>query len=243
MLFYLLSYCLVVLICAVFQWINNCDYVLSSCSINTENLNAILQTSASIITPIFAIWGYFTWREQEVYKTSKEIMASILTQTNDIYKAWKNSRNYMDIYSRFDAYCLRDIFPINSETLENSELSRKELQRIRNVYVLLNNLYFSLNHLHIINKKLNLDKIFETVDTIANELEECMRELSEFQSQLTFIKYNYTDQMQPEERIREICHKLDFSSSPLGRVDDYGKKVDDIFKAITDEIINLSDKI
>lgn len=67
--------------------------------INTENLNAILQKPQfSIITPIFAIWGYFTWREQEVYKTSKEIMASILTQTNDIYKAWKNSRNYMWIY-------------------------------------------------------------------------------------------------------------------------------------------------
>jgi DNA repair ATPase RecN len=242
-LLYLLSYCLIVLICTIFQWGYECDFEFSTCLINTEKLNAILQTSATIITPIVVIWGYFTWREQEVYKTSKEIMASILTQTNAIYKAWKNSRNYLDTYSRFDTYCLKDIISISPEILENSELSKKELERIRGVYALLSDLYFSLNHLHIVNKKLNLDNIFDAVDTISNELEKSMNELSTFQSQLFSIKNNYTNLMQPEQKIREICHRLDSSSSPLGRIDIHGKLIDSVITKVTDEIVTLSDKI
>lgn len=240
-LIYLLSYCLIVFICSLFQWKTECNFILSNCSINTAKLNSILQTTAPIITPIVLIWGYFTWREQEVYKKSQEIIATILTQTYEIHKTWNKSRVYSNTFSRFDAYCLKDLIPMSPEILENSELSEKEFKRLTDVHVLLNDLHFSLNHLHLINKKLNIDKISNEIDIIEDELATCMNELATFQSQLISIKYNYTNLMQPEQKIKDICHKLDSTSHPLGRIDNYGKRINSIFKKISDEITILSD--
>lgn len=237
---YLAIYCVVIILCLIFQWSVNCNYAFSDCSINTTKLNTILTTSAPIITPIFVIFSYFTWRDQEVYKASKEIIASLLTQANELYKAWNKSRQPID--SRFQAYCLKDILAMSDTILDNDELSRQEIKRIEDLFVLLSDLQFYVNHLHVINKNLDQTKINSEINTIENELGTYLNDLTTFQHKLISMKKNYINKV-PEEAIIEICHKLDASSYPLGSIDDYKIKIESIFNRVQNEIIVLSDSI
>ena len=204
-LLYSLIYLSTYIFVLIFQWGYSCNFEISTtCELNSEVLKTILQTSAPIITPLVLIWGYFSWKEQELYKTSTELLSRCLSQTNIIFKAWKKSRDYSNVYSRFSAYHFRELHPINHEILDSSEISNNELNRIRDVYVLVSDLYFTLNHLFIINKHLNLDNIFEKVEAVSLELERNMNELSVFQHELICIKNNYTNELNPE-KIKEIC--------------------------------------
>lgn len=224
----------------MYQWAVNCNFSIPSCSINSAKLSIILTTSAPIVTPIFVIFGYFTWRDQEVYKASKEIIASLLTQANELYKAWHKSRVLTD--SRFNAYCLKNIFDMDTAILDNDELSKEELKRIEDLFVLLGDLQFSVNLLHVINKNLDQRKIRNEIDIISKELDGYINDLHTFQHTLLCMKHNYKTIIE-EQAIIEICYKLDASSAPLWSIDIYKEKIDSIFDKIQREIITLSDSI
>ncbi|KAB0649743.1 hypothetical protein F7P73_18010 [Acinetobacter bohemicus] len=242
-LIYLSTYLFILIFSLVFQWGYICNFEISICYLNSETLKTILQTSAPIITPLVLIWGYFSWKEQELYKTSTELLATCLSQTNIIFKAWKKSRDYSNVYSRFSAYHFRKMHPINHEILDSTEISNNELNRITDVYLLINDLYFTLNHLFIVNKHLNLDNIFEKVKAVSLELETNMNELSEFQHELICIKNNYTNKVSPE-KVKEICYKLDSSLSVNTlRIDDHNIKIDKFIEDITAQITKLSRKL
>ncbi|WP_212139167.1 hypothetical protein, partial [Burkholderia stagnalis] len=68
-LIYLSTYLFILIFSLVFQWGYICNFEISICYLNSETLKTILQTSAPIITPLVLIWGYFSWKEQELYKT------------------------------------------------------------------------------------------------------------------------------------------------------------------------------
>lgn len=240
-LLYSLIYLSTYLLILIFQWGYVCNFEISStCNLNSDTLKTILQTSAPVITPLVIIWGYFSWKEQELYKTSTELLSTCLSQTNIIFKAWKKSRDYSNVYSRFSAYHFREMYPITHEVLDSTEISNSELNRIKEVYLLVNDLYFTLNHLFIINKHLNLDNIFEKVKAVSLELETNMNELSEFQHELICIKNNYTNKLSPE-KIKEICYKLDSSISvDTLRIDDHNIKIDKFIEDITSQITKLS---
>lgn len=76
--YYSLVYLTVLVICGFFQYLAVCQGKSLECAFSTNGLNTILTTTAYVITPVVAIIGFLSWKNQHNLKihsdTAKEIL-------------------------------------------------------------------------------------------------------------------------------------------------------------------------
>lgn len=78
---YLLVYICVLAICGIFQFVSACNGASLECVLNTTQINTIVSTTAYVLTPLVAIIGFLSWKNQynkvTVSQLSKEIYKSL----------------------------------------------------------------------------------------------------------------------------------------------------------------------
>ncbi|HBI8929891.1 TPA: hypothetical protein JI379_RS19695, partial [Acinetobacter baumannii] len=106
--YYFLAYLFVLILCGFFQYFTVCQGKSLECNFSIGGINKILTTTATVLTPIIAIIGYLSWRNQETYKKSQELIDLCIDKIRDLQISWHESREYGEV-SRFQYYLARGI--------------------------------------------------------------------------------------------------------------------------------------
>ncbi|KYQ84068.1 hypothetical protein AWW72_10870 [Acinetobacter sp. NRRL B-65365] len=239
--YYLLVYIIVLIVCGFFQYMVVCQGKSLECNFSMVGINTILTTTAYVITPIVAIIGFLSWRNQETFKKTRELLELILEKTKDLHSIWHKSREQGD-YSRFQHYCMGAQLGTGTfDSLKFSKIETKKIQKIMNVF---RDLSFLSDKLHI-ESGLDTSELDKTIDDVGTTLEQNLNDLYDFQAQLVQLKYGDNHSIKSETEMRIICDKLDFYCNQImGREKnvqkiDYSKEIDDTIKKLSDEIIKL----
>lgn len=243
--YYFLVYFSVLALCGFFQYLAVCQGKSLECSFSMTGINTIITTTAYVLTPIIAIIGFQSWRNQETYRKSQELITLIIDKTREFNNAWNLSREYED-FSRFQDYCMKDI--VGFESLDNLEKSKEELSKIVSVFNVFHDLDFLVDKLYI-NSNLDMTKINEIINNVNIELKQTLEDLTTFQQNLIHIRYAHQNVIKPEHEIRKICDKLDrYCNTIMGSEfnierDDYSLVINEHIKKIIKEVIELKRKI
>ncbi len=243
--YYFLAYISVLIICGFFQYFTECQGKSLACNFSFDGINKIITTTANVITPIIAIIGFLSWRNQETYKKSQELIDLIIDKIRDLEISWTNSREYEE-GSRFQDYCVREI--VGTDNLDNLELMKKEFEKNTNNISVLKELMFLIDKLYH-EKKLDLTALDKAVEDVKSQLEKNLEDLFDFHQQLVIIKYgdNYT--IKNESEMLEICYRLDRYCDQVmgGKVEvinhDYIKEFNESILKISKEILKIKKEI
>ena len=142
--YYLLVYLVVLAICGFFQYMSVCQGKSLFCAFSMDGINTIITTTAYVLTPIVAIIGFQSWKNQFNSKTISEIAkdcSKLLNETNNKYCSLINSlpihqNNEIDSCSLNDLQRLLEVCENNkvltiiniqklSRLTNNSDLSEK----------------------------------------------------------------------------------------------------------------------
>jgi len=239
--YYLLVYICVLIICGFFQYFAVCQGKSLECNFSMIGINTILTTTAAVTTPIIAIIGFLSWRNQETFKKTRELLELILDKTRDLHSIWHKSREY-DNYSRFEQYCMKD--QLGTDSFDNLKLSQIERKKLENVLSVFSDLSFFIDKLKI-ESGLDISELDLMLDNVGITLEQNLDDLYDFQAQLIHIKYGDNHSIKSETEMRIICDKLDsYCNHIMGRQTnvpkiDYSKEINDAIGKISDEIIKL----
>ncbi|MFW2055720.1 hypothetical protein [Acinetobacter haemolyticus] len=239
--YYLLVYIYILIICGFFQYFIVCQGKSLECNFSINGINKILTTTAAVITPIIAIIGFLSWRNQETFKKTRELLEIILDKTRDLHSIWHKSRE-SDEYSRFVEYCMRA--ELGTSSFDNLELSKSEKDRIEKVLSVFSDLSFYIDKLKI-ESGLDLSELDLTVHNVGMILDQNLDDLYDFQAQLVHIKYGDNHSIKSETEMRIICDKLDsYCNHFMGRQKnvpkiDYSREINEVIGKISDEIIKL----
>ncbi|MFP5065516.1 hypothetical protein [Acinetobacter pittii] len=244
--YYLLVYICILMICGFFQYMTVCQGKSLECNFSLEGINKILTTTATILTPIIAIIGFLSWRNQETYKKSQQLIELILDKTRDLQISWHKSREH-DGFSIFQQYCLRKL--IEPNYTENLEIFQKIVKKNEKNILIFSELMFLIDKLfHEVN--LNFSKLDEIIENVGSTLEKNIEDLYEFQLQLDQNKYSDDLLLKKSEiEMRQICDKLDsYCNHFMGRKreetkHDYTKEINDTISKISREVIRLKKEI
>lgn len=185
--YYLSVYVGVLAICGFFQYMAVCQGKSLECSISMTGINTIITTTAYVLTPIIAIIGFHSWRNQEKYKKSQYLINLAMDKAKELSEIWHLSRED-EVLNRFQAYCVGDSC-LTNEDLDHLGKSKIERAKIDNICAVLHDLEFLLDKLHI-NSHLNITEIDKATDNIRNELNKTQNELSTFQHHLIQLRYS-----------------------------------------------------
>ncbi|MNG52545.1 hypothetical protein D3C78_139620 [compost metagenome] len=87
---YLFVYIFVLVICGIFQFVSACNGASLECVLNTTEINTIVSTTSYVLTPLVAIIGFLSWKNQynkvTVSQLSKEIYKSLDEENLLAYK-------------------------------------------------------------------------------------------------------------------------------------------------------------
>lgn len=84
--YYLLVYLIVLATFGFFQYFYHCQGESLQCSFNLNRLNAIITTTAYVLTPIVAIIGFANWKEQNKHNKIQEIVISFYKRISNLRK-------------------------------------------------------------------------------------------------------------------------------------------------------------
>lgn len=239
--YYLLVYIYVLLICGFFQYMAVCQGKSLECNFSITGINTILITTAAVTTPIVAIVGFLSWRDQEAFKKTRELLELILDKTRDLHSTWHKSREYDDT-SRFVQYCMKD--QLGTDSFDNLQLSHIEFKKLENVLSVFYDLSFFIDKLKI-ESGLVISELDLMLENVGIRLEQNLDDLYDFQTQLVHIKYGDNHTIKSEIEMRIICDKLDsYCNHIMGRQTnvpeiDYSKEINEGIGKIKDEIIKL----
>lgn len=243
--YYLLVYVAVLFACGFFQYLAVCQGKSLECAFSMSGINNIITTTSYVLTPIIAIIGFMTWRNQEEYKKSQDLIESILDKTRELKLTWDESREHGDI-SRFVEYCMME--QLGTANFDNLELSKSELAKLeKNIYVL-DELIFLIDKFYL-NSGLDISQLDTVINGANDELRKNVEDLFNFQAQLVQIKYGNEFTIKSPIEMREICNKLDrYCNQMMGTAldihrQDYSIQIEQYIKKIIDEIIKLKLKI
>lgn len=106
--YYLLVHIFVLFIYGFFGYIVVCNGDTLSCSFDVEKIQNMLKTTASIFTPVIAIFAYFSWINQKKYDLRKEYLTIAIKQLtlimNDIVKIRSNLHTIYSVDEKLVLY-------------------------------------------------------------------------------------------------------------------------------------------
>lgn len=116
--YYLGVYVFVLAICAFFQYISICHGKSLECMVDLNKLNIIITTTAYVTTPIVAIIGFISWKEQhnagiyskfaiellDGYKKLFYNLARLTSIQNEIINCIKNKESEEKIFKTINNY-------------------------------------------------------------------------------------------------------------------------------------------
>lgn len=243
--YYLLVYITVLAIFGFFQYLSICQGKSLECVINFSRLNTIITTTAYVLTPIVAIVGFCTWRNQEKYRKSIEFIDLILNKTKKLQESWHMSREHEDI-SRYQEYCMRE--NLGCENFDNLALMKVELNKIESVFKVLNDLCFLIDKLHI-HSNLDVNNLDNATNSAHDAIKESINSFFNFHQQLVQIKYGDNHSLITEIDMRKTCDRLDrYCDQIMGRENNYSRInhseiIDEHIRKIIKEIIILKGEI
>lgn len=95
--YYLLIYLVVLAVCGFFQYFSNCQGQSLICAFSMSGINSIITRTAYVLTPIIAIIGFLSWKNQHnKLVLTEEAKKLLLAINNDI-------KLFTDIYGTFKA--------------------------------------------------------------------------------------------------------------------------------------------
>ena len=83
--YYLSVYIVVLFIYGFFEYIAVCNGESLKCAFDGMKIKEALTITASVFTPVIAIFAYFSWKEQKKYDLKKEFLAKCLNDIDEIY--------------------------------------------------------------------------------------------------------------------------------------------------------------
>ena len=243
--YYLLVYICVLIVCGFFQYMVVCQGKSLECNFSMSGINTIITTTAYVITPLVAIIGFLSWRNQETYKKSQELIEMILDKIRDLQSSWHASRNYED-FSLFQQYCARDMF--GTKNFDDLDLYQNIVKRNEKNIIIFNDLLFLSEKLYHEGELdfSELDKIYENIRLT---LENNMDDLLSFRQELVHLRYGDNYEVKSEIEMRKICDKLDSCCNYLmGRKEnidrhDYTKEINETIHKLSKEVIKLKKQI
>lgn len=240
--FYLLVYVGILAIYVIFQYCSQNQNLTSAFSFN--KIISIITVTATVLTPIIAIIGFKSWRHQETYKRSQEIIESAIDAVRELSTSWHLSREHNGL-NRFHSYCINEL---NSEYFDDLNIFQNEISRIKNLIMLLYKINFIMEKIYIYNE-LDLSKLDEKIENVENILNENIEALGKFQQQLIANKNNIQITILTEDEMYDVCNKLDERSYFIlniiykDKFQDYSTLIHESMKAIAEEILTLKKQI
>lgn len=244
--YYLLVYVAVLAICGFFQYLAICQGKSLECNFSLNGINTILTTTSYVLTPIIAIIGFHSWRNQEAYKKSQDLLNSIIDKVRELSKTWHLSREE-DSLGRFQAYCVNDSC-LTSEDLDHLEQAKFERAKINNIFIVLSDLKFLLDKFYL-SSHLSMTDIDKVIDDITEELERTQEDLTTFQHHLMQLRYSTNFVKYSDADIKKICSKLDICCNLLMGINfsieqpDYSVVINTHIEVLIKEVIRLQTRI
>ncbi|AZP30053.1 hypothetical protein KWE42_13025 [Acinetobacter pittii] len=243
--YYLLVYICVLIVCGFFQYMMVCQGKSLQCNFSIDGINKIITTTATILTPIIAIIGFLSWRNQETYKKSQELIEMILDKVRDLQNSWHASRDYED-FSLFQQYCAKDIF--GTKNFDDLELFQNIVKRNQKNIIIFNDLLFLSDKLYY-EAELDFSELDKINENIRQTLENNMDDLLSFRQELVHLRYGGNHEVKSEIEMRQICDKLDsYCNYIMGRKEnvdrrDYTKEINETIHKLGKELIKLKKQI
>lgn len=243
--YYFLAYIGVLMLCGFFQYFTVCQGKSLACNFNITGIKEIITTTATVITPVIAIIGFLSWRNQETYKKSQELIEQILDKIRVLQSNWHESREYDDI-SRFQDYCTMHI--IGTKNFDNLDLFKEEIKKNHKNLSNLSDLMFLVDKLY---HEINLDftELDKSIEHVREVLEQNLEDLYDFHQQLIHIKYGDNYSLKSEKEMRAICLKLDnhcklfIGEDNDSAIIDHVQEINESISKVSKEIIKLKRKI
>ncbi|BFM76477.1 hypothetical protein DLI66_02910 [Acinetobacter baumannii] len=243
--YYFLAYLFVLILCGFFQYFTVCQGKSLECNFSIGGINKILTTTATVLTPIIAIIGYLSWRNQETYKKSQELIDLCIDKIRDLQISWHESREYGEV-SRFQYYLARGI--LGTENLDDVKLFHNELEKNNKNIKLLDDLVFLIDKLYHEIKN-DFTALENAIDNVEYMLNKNLEDLLVFHQQLVIIKYGDNFTLKSENEMREICKRLDRYCDQFmgGNKDDikydYKNDINESLLKISKEILKIKKEI
>ena len=244
--YYLLVYLVVLFVCGFFQYMAVCQGKTLECTFSMNGINTIITTTAYVLTPIIAIIGFLSWRNQETYRKSQELIELIMDKTRELELTWHKSRNHGDI-SRFQEYCSREI--LGTDNFENLDLMKKELKKIEKNIMVVDDLSFLIDKFYLTNGN-EIKELDNAVKNVKEILSEDLEDFFNFNQELTHLKYGGKFSIKTDEEMRDLCDKFDqFCNYFMGRKPnsilkkDYSEIICENMQKIIKEVINIKKDI
>lgn len=243
--YYLLVYICVLVVCGFFQYMVVCQGKSLECNFSMNGINTIITTTAYVITPIVAIIGFLSWRNQETYKKSQELIEMILDKIRDLQRSWHASRDYED-FSLFQQYCAMEIF--GTKNFDELDLFQNIVKRHEKNIMIFNDLLFLSDKLY--NEcDLDFSELDKINENIRITLENNMDDLHSFRQELINLRYGGKHEIKSETEMRKICDKFDSCCNYImGRKEnvdrhDYTKEINETIHKLSREVIKLKNQI
>lgn len=158
--YYLSVYIVVLLIYGFFEYIAVCNGESLKCAFDGMKIKEALTTTASVFTPVIAIFAYFSWKEQKKYDLKKEFLAKCLNDIDEIYSEKLNillklellksiSNEKAVIYKIEDltnSY-QKDVFLRALSNIESYNYVSEKKYDLNKIYIFQHYIFF-LEHLH-----------------------------------------------------------------------------------------------
>lgn len=129
--YYLLVYLVVLAFCGFFQYMYECQGQSLSCALSKDGFNTIITTTAYILTPIVAIIGFLSWKQEKQYDLEKHYAEIILDNVNEIrsylhkyyhqvnsYNNTKSAKNALDTYKNVNILHVQYLISSKFRTLQ-----------------------------------------------------------------------------------------------------------------------------
>lgn len=196
--YYLLVYLLVLSFCAFFQYFSVCQGKSLECIIKLDGMNTIITTTAYVLTPIVAIIGFLSWKNQKVGEKNIETLDKLADFSDELSIAWLKTRENMEnnFYLKF---YLTDIDEFkNLQKPDPQELSSKisDIMRVESI----------IQTIKIHTNRLKKDKV--DVSEIDKQLDRILNQLNNLNSNI-FNIYNFNTVEENYEFYIKTCIECD----------------------------------
>lgn len=233
---YLLVYVAVLAVCGFFQYMAVCQGKSLACAFDMEGINTIITTTAYVLTPIVAIIGFLSWKEQVTYKKSMTLLEDSLEIIRLMPKKWDDVRRDYEVYYFIEK---KMNLPKDFDIYKWFDLKLNQISQIRE---LLEKLYkigdkFSLTT--------NLDiKIFDdNLDKAYDFFTDFEDTFSHFSAEMISYRYSGTYNRSHEE-ISKMLEVLSFSIDQNYYNDDkYYNRIQENIKLITDGLTSIKKQL
>lgn len=199
---YLLAYLVVLTICGFFQYMTVCQGKSLECSFSLVGINTIITTTAYVLTPIVAIIGFLSWKNQHNIKLYSDYANEVLKKYEQVFDLMLNI-NKIHQYTESKILSLDQNPQLTNEEKNEivnnliDEMKSKFYEEIREIYAMMDKLiqksvflgYLVPDSVPVSKKSTDLKEEFSIIIN-------CLNDIS---------KENYISHAEGFEIIKEVC--------------------------------------